>query len=115
MVNRDDVQLFLERFTAAVKERGLWIIPRKKNIREEFLAGWLPYEVEEIICSLSPEDYVEGPVRNHDKSGGGIWVFAKKINRTLMYIELKLDREAKCLSFHPCEYRVVRPFAQGEN
>jgi hypothetical protein len=112
MVTEEEVKQFIRKFSAVMAERGLRIVPRRKNIIEGYLSGWLPFEVQEFISSLEPEDYVEGPMKNHDKTEGEVWVFAKMAEHILMYIKLKLGTEAKCLSFHPCDYRPVRPFGK---
>jgi len=107
---------FLEAFKRSMAEVGwLWVTNRERN-REGLIAiGITKEQRDEVIRSLSPEDYCEGPLPD-EMQPGDVWVFGKHVEGTEVYIKLKLTRtEApKCLSFHPAEHRLHYPFKKKE-
>jgi len=63
---------------------------------------------QEIILSLTPEDYCEGPTP--DREGPGMWwVFGKIEEGREIYIRLKVTHAPICFSFHPAEQSLQYP------
>jgi hypothetical protein len=115
MTSREEVRDFIEKFTSVVRAKGMVYVNRSINLREMSFSGYFGYQIEEIVTALSPGDYVEGPLGDRDKSAGEIWVFVKKVDQIDMYIKLKLDKEAKCISFHTCKYKAKFPFRKADD
>ena len=111
MANQRQVSRFLEAFTRSMAEVGwLWIMNREKNRDALIAIGITKQHREEIIRSLTPEDYCEGPLPDESQPGD-VWVFGKHVEGIEVYIKLKLTRtEAlKCISFHPAERALRYP------
>jgi len=61
-------------------------------------------EVKDIVLSLTPLDYVRGPIKDR-KMVGDLWEFGKEVKGQEVYIKLKLTGDLKSqnvrvLSFH---------------
>jgi hypothetical protein len=65
---------------------------------------------KEIILSLTPEDYCDGPVPDH-RGSGDVWIFGKTEAGQEIYIKLKLTQTDApiCVSFHPAERPLAYP------
>jgi hypothetical protein len=88
----------------------LWILNRDKNRDGLIAIGITKHQRAEVVRSLTPEDYCEGPLPDPTRPGD-IWVFGKQVEDIEVYIKLKLTQtEApKCLSFHPAEHTLRYP------
>jgi hypothetical protein len=91
-------------------ESDITVIDNQKNRDLLPFLGFLPYQRLEIIRNLKPKNYCQGPMEDQDGSEGEIWTFGYKESGITVYIKLKLDDEAKCLSFHRAEYKMEFPF-----
>ncbi len=101
---------FLKRFKAKVQETGLIPVQRSKVYDELRILCWMIEDLKnEIILKLSPENYHQGPMKDHDGSPGEIWEFGVRVGTITYYVKLKLDDEAKCLSFKMAEYEMYLP------
>ena len=116
---RKQIQSFLIGFKQAVTQgSGVYLIPRHDNTVTMSHLGITKKNVEEILLSLSVEDYSSGP--DDDRSGSGqIWVFGKVIRGENIYIKLKLvdvdgKKLAKCISFHIASYPIKYPYRTSE-
>ena len=108
---RDEVIDFLKRFKAKMSAEGLVFVPRKRNLDGIAWLGLTIEEVERIILRLTDADYSGGPEEDLDGSPGEIWFFSVLDDGKGIYVKLKLDDEfAKCLSFHPAERPMRRPY-----
>lgn len=70
---------------------------------------------DELILSIALQDYSSGP--NPDElNPGHFWVFGKELDKTEIYIKLKIvtynrgNEKAICISFHPSEHPMKHPF-----
>ena len=116
MTSRDKVAEFLKTFKQRRQEVGwLNVVNRQKN-REALLELELTKsQAEDIILSLTPEDYCEGPLA--DKQGSGqVWVFGRIEEGKEVYIKLKLTTTDApiCLSFHPAKQSLQYPLKGKE-
>ena len=71
-------------------------------------------EVKDIVLSLTPLDYVRGPIKDR-KMVGDLWEFGKEVKGQEVYIKLKIAKVgkkkiAKCISFHAPNYPLCYPF-----
>lgn len=114
IASKTDVIQFLKKFKQVVASEGLAFIQRTKNIQGLISLGLTIPVAEQLIFSLTEEDYVGGPEADKDGSLGEIWFFCRLESGQQMYIKLKLaGNKAKCLSFHPAEYLVKQPYKKG--
>ena len=94
---------FLKKFKEKAEKDGLILIHRSKNL--DFLAyinlPW--YEAQAIIFGLTEKNCLRGPMADEDGSPGEVWEFKAEHAGSEIYIKLKLDTEAKCMSFHSPE------------
>lgn len=104
-------------FLRAFKERrekfgGVYVVGRVKNRDALAELGFTKEQREEIILSLTAEDYCEGPSPDHE-GPGSVWVFGKVEEGREIYIKVKLTTIAPiCLSFHPAERPLTYPLKQ---
>ena len=104
---------FLRKFMKIAMERGIDIIPRRKNMEDLAKLGLTRRNCFQEILSLSPTDYIGGPKPDKDKPGQ-VWEFGKTITGMEIYIKLKIAGRgqfqiAKCLSFHLAEHVLCFP------
>lgn len=108
----DQVRKFLLEFKGIATNKGVDIVPRHDTRATLQCLGLTFKNLEEILLSLSVEDYYEGPLKD-DKKLGKLWVFGKEVKGQEVYIKIKVTdvssgRIAKCISFHipvhPMEY-----------
>lgn len=115
MVRPAQVVLFITQF------REYWppkcvVINTDKNIQALADLNITAKQRQEIILHLSVENYSEGPSRDRDRGGEGIWIFGKQVQGQEIYIKLNLFEVkekyfASCLSFHPAERTLTYPFS----
>jgi hypothetical protein len=110
------VHEFLENFKALVLEHGLLVTDRVVNRDQLIELGLTGRQREEMILSLSVANFSEGPIRDQYRPGN-LWVFGVRLERTEIYIKLKIggsapDERAVCISFHKAEHPLNYPFAE---
>lgn len=107
------VALFLREFKELVHNSGLFVINRQENQQALADLGLTRQQREEIILSLTVEDYCSGPEPDRNQPGD-IWVFGKQAAGQEVYIKLKIadtgsQKIAKCISFHTANYALCYP------
>ena len=110
---KDRIREFLKEFKRIAVDRGIDVIPRRKNIDALSELGLTKKNRRDETLTLSVENYCSGPEPDHDRPGE-VWMFGKQIGDTNVYIKLKIaqvgDRKiSKCFSFHPAEFPVCYP------
>ncbi len=110
----DQVKKFLLGFKGVAVKDGVDTIPRKDTSATLQYLGLTYKNLEEVLLSLSVEDYYEGPLKD-DKKPGELWVFGKEVKGAEVYIKLKVAdvsgvRIAKCISFHIPVHPMKYPF-----
>ena len=116
MATKQQVARFLEAFLRSMAEVGwLWVMNRDKNRDGLIAIGITKRQRQDVIRSLTPEDYCEGPLPDETRPGE-VWVFGKHVEGAEVYIKLKLTKtEApKCISFHPAEHTLRYPLKKKE-
>lgn len=109
---REQVLRFLLEVKIALAFGALEIVDRSKNLQGLASCGLLPSDIPEIIRSLTPDNYSEGPLP--DKRGGDVawWVFGVDYEGTELYVKLGLaeGRRIRIMSLHPAERPLQYPF-----
>ena len=71
---------------------------------------------EEIVKTIAPEDYSEGPIRNMLNRFGDLWVFGKDVKGQEVYIKICYglpNHSTICISFHVAEFPMNYPYKKG--
>jgi hypothetical protein len=121
-VLRTRVKGFLKEIKFLVSLEKLDIIPRRKNLDSLSRLGLTVRDVPKEILSLQVSDYHKGPELDEGREGN-VWFFGKEIRKVEVYIKLKtykvgIESFAKCISFHPAEFKITYPLrdsAKGED
>lgn len=104
MTSREQAAEFLKTFKEQREKLGwIYVVDRHKNQDALSRLGFTKKQREEIILSLTAEDYCEGPELDRNASGN-VWVFGKIEEGQEIYIKLKVTHVPICLSFHPAEH-----------
>jgi len=108
---------FLEEFKQLIYERKITIRDRKVTLDTLIKLGYTFKNLEQILLSLTVEDYYEGPKKDIYKPGDHYWEFGKSINGEEYYIKVKIeqgpgDERAICLSFHGAERPLRFPYKE---
>jgi hypothetical protein len=114
MATETEVQFFLNEFHQKLR---IWEIffrdDRQKNINTLLRLEISRAKRREIIESLKPADYSEGPLPDTLNSGSPLWVFGKTVKHTLIYIKITIgttNNPVICISFHEAEHPMNFPF-----
>lgn len=116
---REQIHSFLIEFKKTVTQgSGVMLVPRHDTKATLSHLGITKRNLEEILLTLSVENYSSGPEADRDK-GGDIWVFGKQIRGYEIYIKLKVAevsgiKIAKCISFHIAKYPMEYPCKTSE-
>lgn len=106
---------FLKDFKELMGQGRYFVKNHLKNIQTLKDLGITARLRDDLILSLSLENYSSGPTQDQLKPGY-YWVFGKNISETEIYIKLKIitlnhgDERAVCISFHPSERSLKYPF-----
>lgn len=101
---------FLKRFKKRLTTERFTFVPRELNLNAMAILGIMPADIEQVILDLTASDYCDGPKADEDGSPGEVWIFGTILDRTQIYIKLKLDGSgAKCISFHPANFKMKYP------
>ena len=83
-----------------IKTSQITIANRDKNAATRYRLGITISDQEEIIRTLSKEDYDKGPMPDHNGTPGNVWVFKKSAYGEIFYIKLKYIVPIKAISCH---------------
>lgn len=115
VVSREEVLLFLVEAKRLLGRQAYTLVPRKKNLDALARLGWSEDVVLELLCWLTPENYIHGPEADRDSPGEDVWVFGAEIEGREYYLKLKLRRTEGddyllCLSFHEAQWPLTYPY-----
>lgn len=114
MATKEEVILFLKEFKVKMEIfRIIFRDERKKNSQALLDLDIMPEKRKEIIKSLKPEDFSEGPTDDKTYGIASMWIFGKFHKETEIYIKISMGRknqEVICISFHQAEYKLSYPF-----
>lgn len=117
--NDTKLRLYIENFLRDFKEllgQSAYYINTThiKNKKTILKLGITKIQLIDILYTLNPEDFSEGPII--DKYHPGVlWIFGKEVDCVEIYIKLKIinkpsgDEHAVCISFHESEYPMIYP------
>ena len=119
MAERSDVIEFLSLFKGCMMLDLFHVRDRDKNIQ-----GLLDFEMDtterkEVLLSLEPNNYAQGPVPDDMYNDKEVWIFGKEFNGKEIYIKLRLVQNSKnkdlfraiVFSFHLAEHKLKYPLA----
>ncbi len=78
---RAQVMLFLVEAKKLIASGSCTFIKRKKNLDALALLGWTTEILFDCLCTLTPENYVNGPDIDIDFPGEDVWIFGAVIER----------------------------------
>ena len=113
MITKETVEKFLAAFHEKYKIYQIYFINRTKNIKALSELDITPAYREEVIKTITAEDYTEGPIIDTLNQLGELWVFGKNVKGVEVYIKISLgrpDNRTICISFHPAEHPMTYPF-----
>ncbi len=110
MPSKTDVEGFLNRFYQKVAVFGMvFRDDRDKNRQALAELDITARYRENVVLSLSTEDYIEGPVEDLLNKIGDLWVFGKDVKGKEVYIKISMGKENShtiCISFHVAEHKL---------
>lgn len=98
---------------AKLKIHDIAYKPRGKNQQALFDLEIPPQRRDEIIRSLTVENYSEGPKDELLDKGSDMWIFGTTIRKKEVYIKISKGLEngmVICHSFHVAERKMKYPF-----
>lgn len=101
---KDEVEAFLRNFNVKMDIWGIFYLDREKNAEALSALGITGRIRDDIVRSVSSEDYVETLFTQ--AFYGDMWVFGKDFEGTELYIKISLGAENSrtiCISFHKAE------------
>lgn len=108
-----EVQAFLNDFRFKLDFWGIiFRDDRPKNLQTLLTLDITPLIRREILKSLIPSDYSEGPISETLHAGSDMWVFGKMVKGKEVYIKITLglyNQEVICISFHVAESKMKYP------
>jgi hypothetical protein len=113
MASEHEVTEFLKELKVKIDFFGiLFLDERGKNQQALHDLEISPVKRKEIIQSLKPEDYSEGPLEEKMRGILPMWVFGKEVRSKEVYIKISMGVEnagAVCISFHIAEHAMNYP------
>ncbi len=113
MADKHEVKLFLEELRTKIEIFGiLFRDDRGKNQQTLATLEISPLERKDIIKTLKPEDYSEGPLEEKLHGMLDMWVFGKNVRGHEVYIKISMgtaNNQAVCISFHLAEHPMTYP------
>ena len=106
---------FLKEFKELMGQGRYIVKGHYKNIQTLKDLGITARLRDELILSIALQDYSSGPISD-ELNPGHFWVFGKELDKTEIYIKLKIvtystrNEKAICISFHPSERPMKYPF-----
>ncbi len=114
MTDKNNVKQFLDEFKIKLNVWGIYYRDeRGKNMQTLLDLDIRPDDRTEIIKTLKPIDYSEGPLEDLLHGKTEMWVFGKIVNGTEVYIKItpgNKDNKVICISFHIAERPMNYPF-----
>lgn len=109
-----EVEDFLKDFRVKYKIFGILFRDfRQKNANTLLMLDIPPLKRRELIESIQPVDYSEGPLDDKLYGIASMWVFGKIFKQNEIYIKIsmgQLNSEVICISFHTAEKPMNYPY-----
>ena len=114
MITKEQVEDFLKRLKEKIKVFDIiFRDDRGKNLQTLATLEITPTYRKEVVLSIEPEDYVEGPIVDALNKMGEMWVFGRNVKKQEVYIKImpgQSNSSTICISFHIAEYPLNYPF-----
>ena len=114
MATKEQVENFLKRLREKIKVFDIiFRDDRGKNLQTLASLEITPTYRKQVVLSIEPEDYVEGPIVDTLNKMGEMWVFGKNVKKQEVYIKIMLGQPKSstiCISFHIAEHPLNYPF-----
>lgn len=113
MTTENEAQRFLTNFHQKLKIFDVVFRGRDKNTQALLDIEITPNIRKEIIESLKPTDYSQGPLPDELHRISEMWVFGKTYKAKEIYIKISMGIENQstiCISFHLSEHKMTYPF-----
>ena len=114
MATKQQVEDFLKRLKEKIKVFDIiYRDDRGKNLQTLATLEIAPTYRKQVILTIEPEDYSEGPVVDTLNKMGEMWVFGKNVKGQEVYIKITLglpNSSTICISFHIADHPMNYPF-----
>ena len=114
MATKEQVEDFLKRLKEKIKVFDIiFRDDRGKNLQTLATLEITPIYRKQVVLSIEPEDYVEGPIVDTLNKMGEMLVFGKNVQGQEVYIKITLglpNSSTICISFHIAEHPLNHPF-----
>lgn len=114
LTKKEGVRVFLDGFFAKHSVFGILFVDNRGKNSQALLSLEISSKIrEEVIKSIVPEDYCEGPKEETLYGGSEMWVFGKEVKGKEIYIKISMGRDNQsvlCISFHEAERDLKYPF-----
>ena len=114
MATKEQVEDFLKRLKEKIKVFDIiFRDDRGKNLQTLATLEITPIYRKQVVLSIEPEDYVEGPIVDTLNKMGEMWEFGKNVKGQEVYIKITLGQPNSstiCISFHIAEHPLNHPF-----
>lgn len=114
MITKEQVEDFLKSLKEKIKVFDIiFRDDRGKNLQTLATLEITPTYRKEVVLSIEPEDYVEGPIVDTLNKMGEMWVFGRNVKKQEVYIKIMPGRPNSstiCISFHIAEHPLNYPF-----
>ena len=114
MITHEDVEKFLNDLNIKISVFGIiFRDDRGKNLQTLLDLEITPKTREDIIKTLSADDYIDGPVPDTLNDYGDMWIFGRDVKNKEAYIKISLgsaNMPSICISFHIAEHKLRNYF-----
>lgn len=114
MATKEQIEDFLKRLKEKIKVFDIiFRDDRGKNLQTLATLEITPVYRKQVVLSIEPKDYVEGPIVDTLNKMGEMWVFGKNVKGQEVYIKITLGQPNSstiCISFHIAEHPLNHPF-----
>ena len=109
-ITNKDVETFLTDLNIKISVFGIiFRDDRGKNMQTLLDLEITPKTREDIIKTLTPDDYIDGPIPDTLHHYGEMWIFGKDVKRHEVYIKVALNMAnmpSVCISFPIAEHKL---------
>jgi len=115
VVTNREIEEFLVGFRDIIDRSGLNLWETVKNNDFQVESGFTNADIEQIVRTLKPEHYQNGPVEDDKphRPSGEVWIFGREYEGFELYIKLKKTHDsqllAECMSAHEAEFPLKNP------